>query len=87
LRGGWRKDFEPDAPFDDLLSDIRDVLEGRLDERAMGLALLGQLALAGYWYGMALEFPDQGVRAEAMTQCDWHIDKARSCMESIWSPI
>jgi hypothetical protein len=53
----------------------------------MGLALLGQLALAGYWYGMALEFPDQGVRAEAMTQCDWHIDKARSCMESIWSPI
>jgi hypothetical protein len=82
----WLMQGEPEASFDDLLADIRDVVRDDLDERALALAFLGQMALDGYWYGRAVEFAEPE-RREAEILFEWHITRARSCMETIWSPI
>ena len=76
-----------DVPRDDVIADFRALYGGRLDERALQLALIGGMVQLGP--NPVLDFVLHGTeeaRASAVAQLTWWTEKVAHALESTWSP-
>ncbi|HTC85476.1 MAG TPA: hypothetical protein VK656_02165, partial [Candidatus Acidoferrum sp.] len=73
-----------DATRDEIVDDFR-VAEGeRFEARALGLALIGGLAMLGWNKALdVLENPDPVVRATERADLDWWVDRVRRELDRV----
>lgn len=88
LTCAWPPWWRSAASREELIDDYRAIAGAHFDERALQLALLGQLVIHGGRKALfSGEHPDEAVRQRFAADLDWWVRRARQTLETTWSPV